>query len=182
MPALFWVCCPRAATCSCWMCSPTMSQRRSGRRRCSVCQGHGQTTCSVCLAYGELVVYLRLTITWTNHVDERTTHRAQLPENTIRLAPGTEFFSEEQPQLAPLVLRDEDAVSISSKSLLDEHSTNFSHTERILRQKHSLTVIPIYCAHYVYKDRINTFWIYGTDQQTHVPDYPAKACFGCVLS
>ena len=82
--------------------------------------------------------------------------------------------------MSPLVLRDEDDVSISSKDLLDEHRATYAPTvcsegeatllssllthnwqERILRQKHSLTVIPIFCAHYVYKDRVSAHMVFG---------------------
>eukprot|EP00051_Salpingoeca_urceolata_P028356 m.486417 g.486417 ORF g.486417 m.486417 type:complete len:444 (+) comp24399_c0_seq1:578-1909(+) len=149
-----------------------------GRRRCSTCIGHGQVNCPVCSARGQLKTYIKLTVTWYNHVNDHMVEKTELPDQLALDASGTLLYEEEGSRLHPVSNFPEDSVNTGSHGLISRHSQAWSD-ERILCQRHRIRSIPVYEAHMMHRDKRHRFWVYGLDQKVHAPDYPAKLCWGC---
>ncbi|EDQ92657.1 uncharacterized protein MONBRDRAFT_31030 [Monosiga brevicollis MX1] len=141
----------------------------SGRRRCTVCFGHGQIGCAVCAARGELKLSLLLSITWSNHRGEHVVEPMNGPKGDIAACQGSLLFTDSANLLAPIGNFPEDQVNTGSHGLVSRHSKQWPQ-ERILRQRHSLELIPVHEVNYTYRDEMKRFWVYGLDHrlQCHV--------------
>ena len=173
----------------------------AGRRRCVVCLGPGQLPCKTCLArgqlklsvgpicvrlnhfFGHLTIFpigtqLQLTVNWKIHRADRVVERTAVPESLIRAVQGRIAFSEEKAAVWPINFFPDEAVNHASRELLDEHRTRFTSAEKIMVQKQSVRLVPVYQVAYSWRNARGFFYIYGHDNLVHFPDYPQKTCCG----
>nr|XP_020032475.1 protein SSUH2 homolog isoform X2 [Castor canadensis] len=160
----------------CHMCSG------SGRRRCSTCSGRGNKTCATCKGERKLEHFVLLVITWKNSLFEFVSGRQlHCPSELLAKAKGENVFRDENAVVYPIVdfpLRD---ISLASQRGIAEHSANLASRARILQQRQTIELIPLTEVHYWYQGKTYVYYIYGTDHQVHVVDYPERFCCGCTI-
>ncbi|XP_062522491.1 protein SSUH2 homolog [Corticium candelabrum] len=152
-----------------------------GRKRCFVCHGHGQIGCPVCSRQGNVKWYIRLTIKWENHKSDHVVERTSLPGHLIAGAQGQLAFRDEQFRVAPVNNFPEPAVNQASQQLVGQHTGNYFNSERVLKQRHQVRIVPVATAHYQWKNSLSQFWVFGFENRVYAPDYPQKCCCGCTI-
>ena len=60
-----------------------------GRDECTWCDGDGMVRCKTCKGNGNIVMYVKLTVTFTNHVDNQVIDASGMPTDMVRDASGT---------------------------------------------------------------------------------------------
>ncbi|XP_059112815.1 protein SSUH2 homolog isoform X1 [Peromyscus eremicus] len=160
----------------CHMCSG------SGRRRCSTCSGRGNKTCATCKGERKLEHFVQLVIMWKNSLFEFVSpHHLHCPGELLAKARGENLFRDENATVYPIVdfpLRD---ISLASQRGIEEHNTVLASRARILQQRQTIELIPITEVHYWYQGKTSVYYIYGTDHQVYVADYPERYCCGCTI-
>ncbi|CAG5122731.1 unnamed protein product, partial [Candidula unifasciata] len=156
------------------------SSCQHGFKICFSCSGSGQHVCHKCQSRGNLRVFIMLTITWTNHVEDHIVERTALPSALIRNVRGQTAFEETSTRVWPINHFPEQEINSASSSLVSKHASQFT-CERILMQRHNLRIVPVTQVFYSYKNHNSTFFVYGDEHKVHAPDYPAKCCCGCTV-
>ncbi|KAK6176096.1 hypothetical protein SNE40_014446 [Patella caerulea] len=152
----------------------------SGRRRCYTCDGYGMITCTVCDGRASLKFYIKLTVLWTNHLEDHIVERTALPDELIRGVSGQISFEETVPRVWPIVHFPDQEVNMASKNLVTKHASSYAN-ERILMQRHKVRIIPVTQAYYKWKDNDANYFVYGFEKKVFAPDYPQKCCWGCSI-
>ena len=60
-----------------------------GRVKCTWCSGDGMEECEKCKGMGSVVMFVRLTVTFTNHIDNQVLDASGMPADMVRDASGT---------------------------------------------------------------------------------------------
>ncbi|XP_041350409.1 protein SSUH2 homolog [Gigantopelta aegis] len=152
----------------------------TGRRRCYTCGGFGQVTCNTCDGKANLKCCIKLTVTWTNHIDDHVVERTELPDELICDVSGQVTFEESQIKVWPLKHFPEAEVNQASNRLITEHSNSFKD-ERILMQRQRVRTVPVTEVFFKWKDLDSTFFVYGFEHIVYAPTYPQKCCCGCTI-
>ncbi|CAL1270480.1 unnamed protein product [Larinioides sclopetarius] len=165
----------RSATKDCLYCTG------SGQRKCWKCGGEGMALCKVCSGTGQIRCFIRLTIKWTNHMDDHVVEKiSNLDDDKIRNVSGEVVCQEEETNLLPLTHFPDTTVSMASAQLLQNHASSFPE-EKVLKQRHKVSIVPVTSIHYKWKNREGLFHIYGFEQRVYAPDYPQTCCCCCIL-
>ncbi|XP_059150493.1 protein SSUH2 homolog isoform X2 [Physella acuta] len=151
-----------------------------GWSTCFVCSGSGQLVCRTCQGRANLRWFIQLTIKWTNHLDDHIIERTSLPDELIRTVSGQVAFEETSPRVWPVNHFPEQEINAASNTLVSRHGSSFGG-ERILMQRHRVRVIPVTQVSYSYKDKADSYFVYGFEHKVYAPDYPAKCCCCSVL-
>ncbi|XP_052285249.1 protein SSUH2 homolog [Dreissena polymorpha] len=151
-----------------------------GRRSCDTCHGYGMVTCSGCQGHCNLKCYIRLTIIWTNHIEDHIVERTMLPDHLIRTVSGQVAFSETQPRVWPVNHFPDGEINNASNRLVAQHASAFP-SERILMQRHQVRIIPVTQALYKWKGADSDFFVYGFEKKVYAPNYPQQCCCGCSI-
>ncbi|XP_022254618.1 protein SSUH2 homolog isoform X2 [Limulus polyphemus] len=152
----------------------------TGRRRCWKCNGDGLALCKGCSGTGQIKCFIRLIVTWTNHIDEHVVEHSAVPDEKIKSGSGQVVFEEEDEKLWPVNHFPDTTINMASFQLVQKHATAFS-AERILRQRHRVRIIPVATVHYQWKNHSNTYSVFGFEKKIHAPKYPQTCCCGCTL-
>ncbi|XP_013384139.1 protein SSUH2 homolog [Lingula anatina] len=152
----------------------------SGNARCHVCHGHGQVPCRTCDAKGNLKCFIRLTITWTNNMNDHIVERTSLPDELIRSVTGQVAFEEELPRVWPINHFPDATINQASQQLVERHNTQFQ-MERILLQRHQVRIIPVTESLYTWKGKDYNFFVYGFENKVWTSNYPQSCCCGCTI-
>lgn len=152
----------------------------TGKDRCTNCHGNGLETCSTCAGKGSLKCYVKLTATWTNHMDDFLSEQTSVPIELIRCVTGHVVFEEQYPRVWPVNHFPEVLINQASSKLVSKHSQAFP-TERILQQRHSVRIVPVATVNYSWKGNQGNFFVYGFEHKVHFPDYPQTCCCGCTI-
>uniref|UniRef100_UPI00359024BF protein SSUH2 homolog isoform X2 n=1 Tax=Myxine glutinosa TaxID=7769 RepID=UPI00359024BF len=151
-----------------------------GQTRCETCNGNGQCPCKECNAKGQLKYFIMLTVTWKNitldFVEDK--HSGLSPE-LLKDANGQEIFHDEQPMVQPLSRFPSELICKKSQAALSDHLTRIQ-TARIVRQKHTVDLIPLTKFIYELEGKTYEFYVYGNKRKVFAPDYPAT-CKCCVI-
>jgi len=86
-------------------------------------------------------------------------------------------FEEEEAAVWPINFFPDEAVNHASRELLDEHRLRYS-AEKIMLQRQSVQIVPVYQIAYVWREHRDSFYIYGHDNLVYFPGYPQKSCCG----
>ncbi|XP_046281689.1 protein SSUH2 homolog isoform X1 [Marmota monax] len=160
----------------CQMCSG------SGRRRCSTCSGGGNKTCATCKGQRRLVHFIQLVVMWRNSVFEfLSQHQRHCPRELLAKAKGENLFRDENSAVYPIVDFPLREISLASQRGITEHSASLASCARILQQRQTIELIPLTEVHYWYQGKTYVYYIYGTDHQVYVADYPERYCCGCTI-
>lgn len=155
--------------------------RGRGWETCYVCKGHGHIDCFHCRGSGGLRCFIKMHVVYTTHVDDFVdqSRNVRLPSDLVRTAGGALLFQAEGVRVCPLFNFPELLVNQESQRLLDEHERQISATERLLLQRHRIRSVPISQCSYSYKGKTGVFYVYGSENHVHAPDYPQKCCCTC---
>ncbi|EGD81226.1 hypothetical protein PTSG_11263 [Salpingoeca rosetta] len=140
------------------------------------------TPCPVCRCAGQLKVSLRLSVTRSVISSDHVADRA-IPGHHIDAAAGQIVFDEHAQQVNAVSRFPSSDINDTSRLLISKHRVDAAAAQaRILRQRHTISAIPVHEIRYLYRGKERTFWIFGHDHRVHVTDYPARFCFGmCTL-
>ncbi|XP_020758748.2 protein SSUH2 homolog isoform X2 [Odocoileus virginianus] len=160
----------------CQMCSG------SGRRRCSTCSGRGNKTCATCKGEKKLLHFTQLVIAWKNSLFEFVSEpQLDCPGELLAKARGETLFKDENTTVYPIVDFPLREISLASRRGISEHSAALASRARVLQQRQTLELIPLTEVRYWYQGKTDVYYIYGTDHQVHVVDYPERWCCGCTI-
>ncbi|XP_052781226.1 protein SSUH2 homolog isoform X2 [Mya arenaria] len=151
-----------------------------GRRRCCTCHGFGMVTCACCQGHCSLKCYIKLTITWTNHLTDHIVERTALPDHLIRNVAGRVAFTETQQRVWPINHFPDAEINNASNRLVNQHATAFP-SERLLMQRHQVRIVPVTQAMYKWKDTNSDYFVYGFEKKVYAPNYPQQCCCGCTV-
>ncbi|XP_040889873.1 protein SSUH2 homolog isoform X1 [Toxotes jaculatrix] len=147
-----------------------------GRKRCTPCHGHGYKTCSVCHGSQNLLHFILLTVTWKNNVDDFIPDRQpDFPDKKFEKVTGDPFFIDENVLVYPIQGFPDQEICDASTKMINEHLNRYSSTSRILQQRQTIELVPLTHAHYTYKGKDHSFFVYGTENKVFTSKYPS-AC------
>uniref|UniRef100_D4A1A7 Ssu-2 homolog n=1 Tax=Rattus norvegicus TaxID=10116 RepID=D4A1A7_RAT len=160
-----------------------------GRYKCSGCHGAGMVRCSSCSGTKRKARQPRRCHMCSGSGRRRknslfefvSPHHLHCPGELLTKARGENLFKDENAMVYPIVdfpLKD---ISLASKRGIEEHSAMLSSRARILQQRQTIELIPITEVHYWYQGKTSVYYIYGTDHQVYVADYPERYCCGCTI-
>ncbi|XP_078517799.1 protein SSUH2 homolog [Lissotriton helveticus] len=169
----------------CWVCNGSrrrMSEPCShcqgiGNESCSTCHGQGRTTCTVCNGRRQLLCYIEVKVTWKNNIHEYLSDKnSGFPTELFKKVTGKKLFTDEQFMVYPLMTFPEASINQASQIAIQQHQAQFASTSRILRQRHTIELIPLTKVEYTWKDKSHFYFVYGVENQVFTDDYPAKCC------
>ncbi|XP_074645655.1 protein SSUH2 homolog [Tubulanus polymorphus] len=153
----------------------------NGKNRCAICYAHGQVPCRTCESKGQLKCFIRLSVTWTNHIADHIVERSTLPENLIKGTQGSIAFEEELPRVWPINHFPDQAINKASAELIRQHTGAYP-SERILIQRQKVRVVPVADLNKYKKGSDGKYHMYGIENQTtNDESYPERRCWGCLF-
>ncbi|XP_004714180.1 protein SSUH2 homolog [Echinops telfairi] len=149
---------------------------------CSTCSGRGNKTCATCKGEKKLLHFVQLIIVWKNRLFEFVSgHQLSCPGELLSKAKGEKLFKDEDVVVYPITDFPLREISAASQRGITEHSATVASHARVLQQRQTIEVIPLTEVHYWYQGKTGVYYLYGTDHQVHVVDYPERYCCGCAL-
>ncbi|KAG7494434.1 SSUH2-like [Solea senegalensis] len=147
-----------------------------GRKRCISCHGHGFKTCGLCHGSQNLLHFILLTVTWKNNVEGFIPDRQpDFPDEKFEKVKGAPLFIDENVLVYPLQGFPDQEICDISKKMITEHFNRHTSTSRILQQRQTIELVPLTHAHYAYKGKNYSFFVYGTEKKVFTSKYPT-AC------
>uniref|UniRef100_A0A8C5DNG6 Protein SSUH2 homolog n=1 Tax=Gouania willdenowi TaxID=441366 RepID=A0A8C5DNG6_GOUWI len=151
--------------------------RGRGRQKCYHCNGQGSTQCDICLGKGQLLVYINLTINWTNNSDDYIVEQSSgLQVANLSTVSGQELYRDSQYLVHPVMGFPDSLVVQASQRLVNEHKSRFSNTSRILQQCHTIELIPVTKVTYLWERESHMYFVYGNEFKVYAENYPATCC------
>ncbi|TNN42728.1 Protein SSUH2 [Liparis tanakae] len=158
----------RAVAAACW---PTLTQR------CSFCHGEGAMQCDTCHGKQQLLVYIHLTVKWTNNSDDYVVEQSSgLQVDNLSKVSGKELFRDSQYLVYPVMGFPDPAVVGAAQRLVSEHQGKHSATSRILQQRQTIELIPVTKVTYAWKGKSHLYFVYGNEFKVNADNYPATCC------
>jgi len=159
--------------------NPCTSCSSSGRDKCIWCSSHGHKKCDHCIGHGHLKYYIQLKATWSVQEDYYASNSCGLKEKILKDATGTKILLEDNVTVKPVLPGEfhDQGVTSASSNLIVKHGNNCPG-EKIVKQRHSLTAIPVAIVSYTRKGVPGSFFVYGemSDRKAHFDSYPSKNC------
>ncbi|KAJ1110619.1 hypothetical protein NDU88_007968 [Pleurodeles waltl] len=177
--------CNGACRIVCWVCSGSgnrINERCShchgiGNESCPTCNGRGRTTCTVCKGKRQLLCYIEVKVTWKNNIHEFVADKnSGFPTELFKKVTGQQLFADEQLMVYPLMTFPEPSINQASQNAIQQHHAQFASASRIVRQRHTVELIPLTKVEYSWKDKRHSYFVYGVENQVFTDDYPAKCC------
>ncbi|XP_067907542.1 protein SSUH2 homolog [Heterodontus francisci] len=179
--------CAQTGRVKCWVCSGKGSRfggddrcnhcMGSGIESCKSCSGYGCQTCNVCQGRGQLFFYIQLTVKWENNTFEHVVEQqCGFPTKTLSKVTGEKLFTDQQFQVYPVMGLPDPRINQVSQQGIQEHWAQFGKTSRIIQQRHTVELIPVTEVHFQWKRKDYSYFVYGTENKVHAPDYPGKNC------
>ncbi|XP_069499585.1 protein SSUH2 homolog isoform X5 [Ambystoma mexicanum] len=169
----------------CWVCNGVgrrMNDRCShcngmGNERCTTCHGNGRVTCTGCNGKRQLLFYIELKVTWKNNAQVFLADKTSaFPSDLFKKVTGKQLFTDEQFLVYPLMTFPDASINQASQIAIQQHNTQFASTSRILRQRHTIELIPLTKVDYIWKDISYNYFVYGVENLVFTEQYPAKCC------
>ncbi|ELU17183.1 hypothetical protein CAPTEDRAFT_117049 [Capitella teleta] len=157
--------------------------KSTSRLKCSHCKCRGHVPCQTCDMTGKLRCYIKLTITWRNHLDDiHSFQNDSIPDDLIRSATGQTIFEEELPLVWAVTHFPDQTINQGSRQLVDKHR-NVYNIERPLMQRHSIRTIPVTEVIGIYEGKYINYFVFRFQDTylVHAPDYPKSVCCDCVI-
>ncbi|KAM4022396.1 protein SSUH2 homolog isoform 2-T2 [Anomaloglossus baeobatrachus] len=173
----------------CWVCNGTGNKfekachhcRGQGTERCTTCNSSKYVKCEGCSGRGQILNFIELTVTWKNHVYEFVAdHNSDFPTELFKKVNGEKIFVDENLLLSPLVAFPVPSINQSSQFALQQHRTQFFSTSRVLRQRHSIQLLPLTKVEYLWRGKNYNYFVYGQENKVYTDNYPQKCCC-CVV-
>ncbi|XP_029011393.1 protein SSUH2 homolog isoform X1 [Betta splendens] len=177
--------CSGAGSKVCWVCNGSgfrFNDRCShchgrGRDNCIHCHGQGTTECHTCSGRGQLLVYINLTVKWTNNCDDYVVEQSSgLQVTKLSKVSGKELYRDSQYMVYPVIGFPNPEVMQAAQRLVNDHQVKFCQTSRILQQRQTIELIPITRITYTWKGSSHIYYVYGNEYEVNADDYPATCC------
>uniref|UniRef100_T1J670 Ssu-2 homolog n=1 Tax=Strigamia maritima TaxID=126957 RepID=T1J670_STRMM len=155
-----------------------------GVEKCYKCSGLGYHVCKTCAGRGQIKVFIRLNVSWTNHIDDHVSEKTDLPSKLVKRVSGHLILDDQQANVCPINHFPDITVNAASEQLLRHHAEKFKD-ERIILQRHQVRLVPVNEVNYKWRGRPFKFYVYGHEKEVYVPDYPQTCCWGltdCVIA
>ncbi|KAG8002594.1 Protein SSUH2-like protein [Nibea albiflora] len=148
-----------------------------GRENCNHCHGQGSSLCPTCRGKQQLLVYINLTVKWTNNIDNYVVEQLSgLQVDNLSKVSGKELFRDSQYMVYPVVGFPDPAVVQAAQRLVNEHQGKYSQTSRILQQRQTIELIPVTKVTYSWKGNSHIYFVYGNEFKVSADNYPATCC------
>ncbi|XP_064472971.1 protein SSUH2 homolog isoform X1 [Ornithodoros turicata] len=151
-----------------------------GRKRCWKCNGDGIASCRACSGTGQIKCYIKLTVIWSNRVDDHVVEHSFVPDDQIKFVSGQLVFEEQNARIWPINHFPDTTVNMASVQLVQKHASAFK-SEKIVMQRQRVRVIPVSTVHYEWKSTTGNFSVFGYERKVYAPDYPQTCCCGCSI-
>ncbi|XP_070824044.1 protein SSUH2 homolog isoform X1 [Chaetodon trifascialis] len=178
--------CAGAGNKVCWVCNGSGFRHGEdrcnhcngrGRENCSHCNGQGSKQCDTCRGKQQLLVYIKLTVKWTNNIDHYVVEQSSgLQVDNLSKVSGKELFRDSQYMVYPVMGFPDPTVVSASQRLVNEHQGKFSQTSRILQQRQTIELIPVTKVTYSWKGKSHLYFVYGNEFKVSADNYPATCC------
>ncbi|XP_068454711.1 protein SSUH2 homolog [Clinocottus analis] len=178
--------CSGAGNKVCWVCNGSGYRHGEdrcnhcsgrGRENCSHCQGQGAKQCDTCQGKQQLLVYIRLTVKWTNNSDDYVVEQSSgLQVDNLSKVSGKELFRDSQYLVYPVMGFPDPAVVSAAQRFVSEHQGKYSASSRILQQRQTIELIPVTKVTYAWKGKSHVYFVYGNEFKVNADDYPATCC------
>ncbi|XP_047438002.1 protein SSUH2 homolog isoform X2 [Mugil cephalus] len=178
--------CAGAGNKVCWVCNGSGYRHGEdrcnhcsgrGRENCNFCHGRGSSQCSVCHGKQQLLVYISLTVKWTNNSESFVVEQLSgLSAANFDKVSGKELYRDSQYMVYPVVGFPDAAVMQASQRLVSEHQGKYSQSSRILQQRQTIELIPVTKVTYTWKGNTHIYFVYGNEFKVNADDYPATCC------
>ncbi|XP_060913075.1 protein SSUH2 homolog isoform X1 [Labrus mixtus] len=170
----------------CWVCNGSgfrhgddRCDRCSGRGRenCSHCHGQGSKQCDTCHGKQQLLVYINVTVKWTNNTDNYVVEQSSgLQLDNLSNVSGKELFKDTQYMVYPVTGLPDVTVVNAAQRLVREHQNKFCQNSRILQQRQTIELIPVTKVTYSWKGKSHVYFVYGNEFRVSADNYPATCC------
>ncbi|XP_078517797.1 protein SSUH2 homolog [Lissotriton helveticus] len=148
-----------------------------GNASCSTCHGQGRTACTVCNGRRQLLCFIEMKVTWKNNIHEYLSDKnSGFPTELFAEVTGKQLFTDEQFMVYPLMTFPDASINQASQIAIQQHQAQFASASRIVRQRHTIELIPLTKVEYAWKDKSHFYFVYGMENQVFTDDYPAKCC------
>lgn len=161
----------------------------AGQKRCWICAGKSYNHCPGCLGSGQLRCYLNLHVSFINHRDEGFLNNPDsiIPKDRLRLCKGRVLMDEVKDHLNPMDnfnipefsgkqsnADETNQLRETSRNMIEKHYQTYRN-ERLIKQKHRLTLIECHIVGYEWRKRKGNFVIYGDERKVYIAKYPFKS-------
>ncbi|XP_011600815.1 protein SSUH2 homolog isoform X1 [Takifugu rubripes] len=148
-----------------------------GRENCSHCHGQGSSLCSMCHGKQQLLVYINLTVKWTNNSNDYVVEQSSgLQVDNFSKVSGKEVYRDSQYMVYPVLGFPDPSVVQASQQFVNDHQSRFSQTSRILQQRQTIELIPVTKVNYSWKGKSHVYFVYGNEFKVNADNYPATCC------
>ncbi|KAM6975876.1 protein SSUH2 homolog [Tautogolabrus adspersus] len=148
-----------------------------GRKHCTWCHGKGSEKCITCHGNRQLLVYINLTVKWTNNIDNCVVEQSSgLKMDNLNKASGQELFKDSQNMVHPVTGLPDVSLVNAAQRIVSEHQSKFSQNSRILQQRQTVELIPITKVTYQWKGNSHVYFVYGNEFKVNAENYPATCC------
>lgn len=178
--------CAGAGNKMCWVCNGSGYRHGNdrcthcngrGRENCRHCNGQGSTQCETCRGKQQLLVYINLTVKWTNNSDCYVVEQSSgLQSDNLSSVSGNELFRDSQYMVYPVMGFPDPTVVQAAQRLVSEHTAKYSQTSRILQQRQTIELIPVTRVSYSWKGKSHIYFVYGNEYKVNADNYPATCC------
>ncbi|XP_028266051.1 protein SSUH2 homolog isoform X2 [Parambassis ranga] len=178
--------CAGAGNKVCWVCNGSGYRHGSdqchhcngrGRENCNFCHGQGSSQCEECKGKQQLLVYINLTVKWTNNSDAYVVEQSSgLKVENLSKVSGKELFRDTQYMVYPVMGFPDPAVMQASQRFVTDHQGKYCKTSRILQQRQTIELIPVTKVTYTWKGNSHLYFVYGNEFKVNADNYPATCC------
>ncbi|XP_069499579.1 protein SSUH2 homolog [Ambystoma mexicanum] len=153
-----------------------------GNQSCSKCKGQGRIDCATCEGKKNLLCYIELKATWKNNIHEFLADQSSgFPAENFKKVTGKKLFTDEQFMVYPVMTFPDASINHASQAAVEKHRSEFASSCRILRQRHTVELIPLTKVNYSWKGNPNSYFVYGVENKVFTENYPATCCCCSVM-
>ncbi|XP_015787766.1 protein SSUH2 homolog isoform X2 [Tetranychus urticae] len=152
-----------------------------GKKKCWRCNGDGMSSCKICSGTGQIKCYIKLTVNWTNHVDDFYIGHEDISNDMVKQVTGQIVFDETSEKVWPINHFPENNINKASLDLLNKHVESYFLMEKPIAQRQRVFRIPVTRVNYSWKNKMQKFWVLGNEKYVFAPHYPQKYCCGCTI-
>ena len=145
--------------------TPCSSCSSSGRDECIWCSSHGHKRCDYCNGHGHLKYYIQLKVTWSVEKDYYASNSCGLKETKLKRATETKILLEDNVRVKPILPAEfhDQGITSASSNLITKHA-NDCPGGKIVKQRHSITAIPVAIVSYTRKGVSHSFFCFWRDE------------------
>ncbi|TNN45122.1 Protein SSUH2 [Liparis tanakae] len=106
----------------------------TGKKSCPTCEARGTQDCTTCKGKKQMLAYIKLTVEWTNNVEDYVVQHTSGMKVDLKEVTGKELFKNNQSLLYPLTGFPNPDISEASERLIRDHQSKYAQNSRILQQ------------------------------------------------